>query len=393
MDKSLASRILASARALYAQIVAWRREIHEHPEPAFEEVRTGALVAQVLESCGVAVRRGVGKTGVIGSLQMANARRTVGLRADMGALRMREETGLPFASKRADVGHLCGHDSHVAMLLGAAKILAGLGKEIPNSVRFLFQPAEEVPPGGAAPLIEAGALEGVDEIFAIHVDPLLPTGVVGVRSGPSMAATDSIQIRIIGKGAHAAMPHLSADPVVAAGQVILALQTITSRRKDPMEPAVVSMCTIKGGTQFNIIPSEVSLGGTVRTLSEALRQKMPGMIEEIAGGAAAAHGCQVECKYSFGYPVLCNHDGSVNKARRTAEMLFGQEADVREQPARMGGEDFALYVQKVPGAMLRVGVTDPSVKDPAPLHSPKFVLDEEALWRGAALYAGLACTD
>ena len=208
-----------------------------------------------------------------------------------------------------------------------------------------------------------------------------------------MAATDEVQIRIIGKGAHAAMPHMSADPIVAASQVILALQTIASRRKDPMEPAVVSICKLSGGTQFNIIPSEVRLGGTVRTLSESLRQRMPGLIEEIARGAAAAHACEAECKYLFGYPVLCNHESSVKKAIGAAQTLLGEKADIREQSARMGGEDFALYLQKVPGALLRLGVTSPAVKDPVALHSPKFILDEEALWVGTALYAALACTD
>ena len=393
MDNSLASRILAAAKALHSQIVAWRRQIHENPEPAFEEVRTAGLVAETLESFEIEVRRGVGKTGVLGLLRAPNARRTVALRADMDALRIREETGLPFASKRPDAGHLCGHDSHVAMLMGAAKILSGLGNDLPNSVWFLFQPAEEIPPGGAAPMIQAGALDGVDEIFGLHVDPLMPTGAIGFRSGPSMAATDEIQIRILGKGAHAAMPHMSADPIVAAAQVILALQTITSRRKDPMEPAVVSICTIHSGTQFNIIPSELTMGGTVRTLSETLRQKMPGLIEQIARAAAAAQGCQAECKYLFGYPVLCNHDSSVQKAKAAARILLGEGSDIREQPARMGGEDFALYLQKVPGAFLRIGVTNAAVKEPAALHSPKFVLDEEALWVGAALYATWACTE
>ncbi len=393
MNTALFSRIAAAANRLHNRIIAWRREIHQHPEPAFEEVRTGALVAEALESVGVDVRRGVGKTGVVGSLPVRGAGRTVGLRADMDALRLREETGLPFASRRPDAGHLCGHDSHVAMLIGAAHILAEVRDAVRNSVRFIFQPAEEIPPGGAAPMIEEGALEGVSEIFGMHVDPLLPTGAIGYRCGPSMAATDEIQIRVVGKGAHAAMPHLSADPIVAASQVVLALQTIVSRRKDPLEPAVVSVCKISAGTQFNIIPSEVAMGGTVRTLTEEVRRNMPGMIESVAQAAAAAHGCRAECKYVFGYPVLVNHASSVEKARRTARLLLGEKADIREQPARMGGEDFALYVQRIPGAFLRLGSTPHGAKEPPPLHSPRFVLDEEALWVGAAFYAALACTE
>ena len=374
-------------REVEPEVIGWRRDIHAHPEVGFEEVRTAGLVASVLEGLGLRVRKGVGGTGVVAELE-AGAKTRVGLRADMDALRITEENDVPYRSQHEGVGHMCGHDAHVAMLLGVAKVLAGMRKELKHNVRFIFQPCEETP-GGAAKMVEAGVMEGVDEIYAIHVDSTQPSGVLSVREGPALASADRVKITIEGKGGHAAMPHTTHDPVVAAAEVIQAVQTIASRRTDPVDLVVVSICQVHGGTTFNVIPSRVELEGTVRTLNAETRERTIALLDEIVRLAAAVHGCKGTVEVPGKYPLVVNDAGAVKRVFKTAAVLFDSPEAVRHDQPRMGGEDFSYYLEKVPGALVWLGIRNPEKGIVHEHHHPRFDIDESALVNGVALLAGL----
>jgi len=386
MELEIAKELIKLAKQIEPKVVAWRRDIHRHPELGCEEHRTASLVERELKRLKIEVKRV--DTGVIGTLRIGKAKDMIALRADMDALQMQEETGLPYASEVKGVAHMCGHDSHVAMLLGVATILAGMRRELKRSVRFIFQPSEEKAPGGALKMIKAGALRGVNEIFGLHVESDLPSGRFGVKAGPLLAAADGVRIKVIGKGGHGAAPHLAVDPVPVAAEIILALQQVVSRRVEPIEPAVVSICTIHGGSAFNVIPESVELGGTVRTMNEALRRRMPALIKRIANNIAKAHGARCEVSYTFAYPALSNAESSVRKVQKAVRELFGEKT--REMRPRMGAEDFAYYLQKVKGTIIALGTRNPRIGAVYPLHSPHFILDESVLHRGVALAAYLA---
>ncbi len=371
--------------ALVPALVAVRREIHQAPELGFEETRTAALVADRLRALGLPVQTGVAKTGVVALVEGAHPGPTLLLRADMDGLPVQEATGAPYASRHAGRMHACGHDGHVAMLLAAAECLAARRDRLHGRVKLVFQPAEEGP-GGAEPMIRAGVLAEprVDAAFGIHLLNDFPVGTVGLRPGPVMAATDRIGLRVRGRGGHGAAPHQTVDSVVVAAHVVTALQAIAAREVAPTMPVVVTIGTIHGGFRYNVIAPEVELTGTVRSFDARLRQELPGRIERIARGVAAAFGAEVQASYDFGYPATVNDPGMTALARGAAAAVVG-EARVLAMDPLMGGEDMSYFLEAVPGCFAFVGSADPARGLDHPHHSPRFDFDEAALPIGVQL--------
>jgi amidohydrolase len=405
---SLAARIDAAAQAIEPSVIAWRRDIHQHPELGNRETRTAALVAEHLRSLGLDhVKTGVAHTGVIGLLKGKLPGRVVALRADMDALPVNEEVDVPFASKvraiwngeSVGVMHACGHDCHTAVLMGVASVLAGLRDQLHGSVKFIFQPAEEMPPkgedGGAKMMIQEGALQdpAPQAIFGLHVTSRLKVGVLGYRSGPTMASSDRFSITVHGRQTHGAAPWLGVDPIVTSAQVVLGLQTVVSRGIDiSREPAVVTVGMIKGGVRENIIPDSVEMRGTIRTFDEEMRddvhERVTTLAEAVARGSRA--GCTVCIEKN--YPVTVNDPALTEAMLPTLQRVAGAE-HVQFIPKVTGSEDFSYFQQLVPGLFFFVGVTRPEI-DPAKApanHSPRFHVDERALLLGVRSLAHLAC--
>ena len=378
-----------AARAMQDRIVAWRRDFHQHPELGFQEVRTSGIVADELEKLDLKVRRHCPKTAVSADLLVPGAKGCILLRADMDALPVQENSGEPFASVHAGKAHLCGHDSHVAMLLGAAHVLTKFRGQLRSNVRLMFQPSEEATPGGAEAMIAEGVLEGVDLAFAIHVFTAQQSGKWGLISGPAMAATDALHFAVKGRGGHAATPEMCIDPVVAAAQLIMNLQTVMSRRVAPLECGVLSLCKISGGTVFNVIPETVELLGTLRTHSPKARERIKKAIGDIVHGLEVATGVTVELTWDAGYPITVNDARVIEKVRAAATDLFGPER-VETIDKKFGGEDFSYLLQKVPGAMVFLGVANAAKGIAAAHHNPGFRIDEDVLWQGTALLAEMA---
>jgi IAA-amino acid hydrolase len=382
--------MLDRAQAMSEQLVAWRRAIHQHPELSFHEVETARLAAGTLQAMGLDVQTGVGRTGVVARLGGGAGHRagpTVALRADMDALPVEEETGLPFASQVPGAMHACGHDAHVACLLGAATLLA----ETPpphGEVRFLFQPSEETVDqeghGGAARMIQDGAMRGVDAVMGLHTWPEVPAGQVSLSPGPQMAAAGKFAIEIRGQGGHGAAPQQTVDPVVLAAQAIVTLQTVVSRRLDPVDPGVVTIGTIRGGTQDNIIPERVVLAGTLRSLSREVYDQIVDEIQR-ALGVVRALGGDFDATFTAGYPVTNNNPALTALVARVAQDLLGKDAVIPARPV-MKGEDFALLAADVPGCYMRLGTGFPG-QPPRKHHDPHFDVDERALPIGAAILA------
>jgi amidohydrolase len=348
-----------------------RRAIHEEPELAFAETKTAQKVADYLE--GIPLERGVGKTGVLATLGKGSP--TVLLRVDMDGLPIHEQNTTPYVSKRTGVMHACGHDGHVAAGAVAARILGE--RSLRGRVRMLFQPAEEGE-GGAQAVVEDGALEGVDRVFGIHLWNELPVGTIGVRSGPLMAAVDRLRIVIRGHGGHGAKPHRSADPIVASAHVVTALQTIVSREVSPIDPAVLTIGAIHGGEAFNVIPDEVVLTGTLRTFNSELRRSLPERIERIASGVAGGFRCRAEVDVRAGNPAVVNDPGATALARSAALRVVGERRVVEPEPT-MGGEDMAIYFERLPGCFVFIGSSNAARGLTEPHHSATFDFDEDAL--------------
>jgi amidohydrolase len=367
---SLSADVLAQKDAL----VALRRDLHQHPELAYEETRTASRVVEFLKGAGLDVRSGVGGTGIIASTGRAGGR-TVLLRVDLDGLPIQEQSDAPYASKVAGRMHACGHDGHVAMGAGAARVLAG--RPLVGAVRVLFQPAEEGE-GGAQAVVRDGALDGVDVVLGIHLWNELPVGTLGVKPGPLMAAVDRLKIVIHGKGGHGGMPQRTADPVVAAAHVVTALQTLVSREVSPLQSAVVTVGSIHGGEAFNVIPDEVTLLGTIRTYDVELRRSMPERIGRIAAGVAGGLGCRAEVEVTGGNPAVVNDPRVAEIARRAAVRVVGAEKVVEPEPS-MGGEDMAVYFEKVPGCFVFVGSANAARGLDHSHHNPRFDFDEDAL--------------
>ncbi len=386
----MTDKILSLSKRAFPDIVRLRRHFHQYPELAFEEFDTAKVIANELGKLGIKVKRGVGKSGLVGILKGSGSGDVVALRADMDGLPVTEETGLAFASKRPGRMHACGHDAHMAMLLGAANILTQVRQEISGAVKFIFQPSEEKNPGGAPAMIKGGALTDpdADVIFGQHVTNELPAGRFGFRAGPIMASADEIYLTVTGKGGHGAKPHEAVDPIVLAAQVVTSLQTVISRMRDPLDPSVLTIGSIHGGTAPNVIPDSVALAATLRTMNEKWRSRAQMLITRTASETARAFGGNCKVEISHGYPVLVNSEKETEEARAAAERLLGKRSVVSMPPV-MGSEDFAYYLQKLPGTFWWIGTGNRRTGANASIHSSKFKIDESALTYGAAFLAFL----
>jgi len=379
------------AQEIAPWIVERRRWLHQRPELSYQESETAAFVERELRSLGFdrIEARLDGNWSICAELAGRDPSRCIALRADMDALPIQEDSDLPFRSERDGVAHLCGHDGHTSMLLGAARLLKEREADLPCNVRLFFQGGEERFPGGANDFINAGKLDGVEAIYGLHVHPLLDVGQVQVSPGPRMAGVGEFTITVRGVGGHAAYPHATRDPILAAAHIVTALQQVVARREDPVQPGVLSVTQFHGGSAFNVIPSEVRLNGTYRGFRPDLAAFYSGLIRETAEGVAAAFGCTVEFEFPPGYPPLRNAEARVDLVRTAAGCVFGPE-NVGEQEQSMGSEDFALFSERVPAAFAWLGVASPGDTDRYMLHHPRFRLDEDALCRGAALLATTA---
>jgi amidohydrolase len=380
----------SAAEQLHGTLVNWRRDLHRHPELAFQEHRTAELVARELAALGLEVRTGIGGTGVIGTLRGGQPGRTVMLRADMDALPIQEMADLPYCSEVAGAMHACGHDGHVAMLLGAAKLLSQHARNLPGDCLFLFQPAEERL-GGATAVIAAGALTdpAPEAIFGLHLWNLLPLGRVVAQGGPLMAAADALSITVLGRGGHGARPHETVDAIAVAGQVISALQTIVSRNVDPQETAVLTIGTIRGGTAFNVIAERVELEGTIRTFSSSVRETVLARLQVLLGGVTAGMGAGYEQSVLPVAPSVLNDPELAEIACAAAVQVVGSNA-VGWHPPLMVSEDFAEYQRIVPGCFMLLGSGNAEMALNLEHHNPRFDFDERALPIGAALMATTA---
>ena len=368
------------------ELIAVRRDLHQHPELGFEEVRTSGIVAARLRALGLEVRTGVGRTGVVAMVRGAKPGRTVLLRADMDALPITEENDTPYRSQSPGRMHACGHDCHTSILLAVAKRLVAEAGSLAGQVKLVFQPAEELggPKGGAEAMIGAGVLEdpAPDAAFGLHVWQDLPVGRVGVTAGPWMAAVDEFTVTVKGRGAHAAMPQAALDPVVCLAHMITALQTIASRNVDPFQQVVVSVTQLRAGTAFNIIPESAWMNGTVRLFDPALWSKLPGMFERVVRGVAQALGCEAEVKFERGNQPTVNDPAMCEVARAAAIEVVGED-HLRRDVRTMGGEDFAAFLARVPGAFIAIGSRNESRGLRYDHHHPRFDVDEDALRIGA----------
>lgn len=384
-------QIRRAAQQGAAAQIAWRRHLHQHPELSTQEFDTTAYLRKTVTRLGYKLLPIRLPTGLLAELQGSRPGPTVVIRTDIDALPILEKTGLPFASKRPGCMHACGHDMHMASILGAASLLAQFRSSLSGTVRFIFQPAEEMPPGGAIPMIANGALRHADIIFGLHVDPDIPTGKIGLRDGATMASVYDFDMTVHGRGGHAAKPHLTVDAIVTAAEIIESLQKVASRETDPIESVVITFGKISGGIARNVIAESVDLTGTARTLSPRLQRQVPALIRRTATHIAKAHGATCTINARAEYPVLANLPQVNAFLRQRYQELFGK-GNVVQTPATLGGEDFACYLQKVKGAMFRLGIRNPKLKATEPWHSPRFIADENALPHAAALLAHATLT-
>ncbi|QSO47074.1 amidohydrolase [Alicyclobacillus mengziensis] len=371
------------------QVVSWRRHLHSHPELSFEEVSTSQYVYDTLTSFGGLEVSRPTKTSVVARLIGPTDGPKLAIRADMDALPIEEETDFEFRSQTKGVMHACGHDAHTAMLLGAAKILTGLRDKVRGEIRFIFQHAEELHPGGAVQMVEAGVMDDIDDIIGLHVRSTMESGRLCVSAGPINAASDRFDITIRGRGGHAAHPHGAVDSVAVAAQVIAALQHIVARNKDPLDALVISITKIHGGTAYNVIPETVELGGTVRSYNPTLRESVPDLMERVIRGITEAHGATFKFDYRRGYSPVINDEQLSSRVREVLEQTFG-EGSVHPSKPGMGGEDFSGYLTKAPGTFFHLGAGNAAMGTLYPHHHPKFWLDEDAFKVGVKAFVTLA---
>ena len=379
-------------RALVEAQKAWmvdvRRRLHRIPERGFAEVKTQQVIMETLDALGIPYT--TERTWVVGVIEGALPGQVVALRADMDALPLEEPEGLSFRSEHPGMMHACGHDAHMTMVLGAAKVLMEMRDRLPGTVKLLFQPAEETD-GGAEPMVQRGVLEHphVDRVYGLHVQPYLPVGVIETRAGTLNASTDDVELTIHGRSSHGAYPESGADAIVCAAQVITSLQTLVSRNVSPLASAVLSLGMISGGTAGNIICDRVNLRGTLRTANGEIRAMMKRRIAEAASGVAAAMGCTAEVRITSGYAALVNDEAEAGRVMRVGARLLGEKNVVRKAAPSMGGEDFSFFCESVPGAFFHLGCVKKEDM-PAPLlHSRDFHLDEDCLTVGAMMHVAL----
>ena len=410
-DPALAAQIDQRARAIEDKLIAWRRDIHQHPELGNQETRTAKLVADHLRALGMDVKTGVAGTGVVAVLKGGKPGPVVALRADMDALPVKEQVDVPYASKakgtylgkEVDVMHACGHDAHTAILMATAEVLAGMKDELPGSVKFIFQPAEESPADfepdgkkiwGAKMMVQEGVLEQpkVDAIFGLHVSSAYPAGKLSWRSGPAMAAADQFWIDVTGKQTHGARPWSGIDPIVVSSQIILGLQTIPSRQINSMlEPAVITVGAIHGGNRMNIVPDSVAMTGTIRTYDEGMKKDIHQRIARTADMIAQSAGAKADVRVVELYNATVNPPELTEKMGPTLRRVAG-DGNYGLQPKSTASEDFSFYQEKVPGMFFYLGVTpkDTDVEKAAPNHSPRFYVDESGLINGVRALSNLA---
>src|SRR5215208_43914 len=368
------------------EVVWWRRHLHRNPELSFHEEETAQFVYETLRSFGndLELSRPT-PTSVVARLVGAPRGRTLAIRADMDALPIQEENDFEFASRNPGAMHACGHDGHTAMLLGTAKILSEMSDRIWGEVRFFFQHAEELSPGGGEELVEAGVMDGVDSIIGAHLWSQLPAGKIGITYGPMMAAPDIFEVTIRGKGGHAAMPHQVVDSIAVGAQVVTNLQHVVSRETDPIDDVVVSVSKFSGGTTHNVIPGTVEMIGTIRTLHPEVRQRIPELIERVIKGVTEAHGALYEFRYKPGYRPVINDEELTRAIEETVKDVFGEGALEIMRP-NMGGEDFSAYQQRAPGTFFYVGAGNEKKGIVHPHHHLRFTIDEDALGYGVKMF-------
>ena len=371
---------------MHAEMAEWRHDLHAHPETAFEEQRTSALVAQKLESFGLRVHQGLGRTGVVGTLAAGSGKRAIGLRADMDALHIHEKNGFGHRSRHEGKMHACGHDGHTTMLLGAAKYLSE-ARNFDGVVHFIFQPAEENE-GGGREMVEQGLFEKFpcESVYGMHNWPGMPVGQFGVRAGPMMASFDIFEIELAGRGSHAALPHTGIDPIVAASTLVQALQTIASRNVDPIESAVVTVTQIHAGDTWNVIPDTAVLRGTARAFKPEVQDLIERRVREICAGVAAAHGANVKVRYERRYPPLINAAREAAVCAAVMQAMVGAE-NVLQVPPVMGSEDFAFMLQAKAGCYVFVG-NGPGAGG-CMLHNPHYDFNDQILPLGASYWSNL----
>ena len=370
-------------------IVATRRDLHMHPELGFQEERTAGIVAERLRGLGFDVHTGLARTGVVGVMRGRKPGRTIMLRADMDALPILEENASEYRSRNDGVMHACGHDGHVAILLGAAELIAAGRDELPGTICLVFQPAEEGH-GGARAMVEEGIIDrfGIERAYGLHLSSKYRAGTLGFRSGPFYASSDSIEIEVLGRGGHGAAPHDTIDPILTAASFVMSVQQIVSRNVDPLEPAVVTIGSIHGGTIHNVIPRTVRMLGTVRAFSEDLRQSLPGRIERVLKACCEASGASYEYAYLDRYPVTSNDPAQTAFAESLARKVFGDER-VFEADKLMGAEDFSFFAERVPACFYTLGARGGDRTSHAH-HSSTFDIDESSLPAGVAMMTALA---
>lgn len=392
--EQIKTEIATETDKIFDELVALRRDFHRYPELAYEEVRTSCIVAEYLEGLGCEVQRGVAKTGVVAHLRgdlATDSSKVVALRADLDALPMPEETSHTFRSTIAGKMHACGHDAHTAALLGVAKVLSALRAHLAGTVKFIFQPSEEKIPGGAKPMLDEGIFNDrpPSAVFGQHCIPQVPVGKIGFYAGPMMAAADELYITVQGKGGHGSAPHRTSDPIVAAVQIVTSLQTIVSRNMPPGSPVVVSITAIHGGSATNIIPNEVQMMGTLRTMDESLRELAHTRLKDLVHFTGKAMGVVAEIEIRRGYPVLINDQTMTDFAFRAAQEYLGEDNALQAEPI-MGAEDFAYFLQVCPGTFWQLGVGNAARGIVHNIHSTQFDLDEEALRVGTGFMSYLA---
>ncbi|WP_047154829.1 M20 family metallopeptidase [Aneurinibacillus tyrosinisolvens] len=372
------------------EVVNWRRYLHQHPELSFQEEKTAQYVYDTLQSFGNLELSRPTRTSVVARLIGSETGKVLAIRADMDALPIQEENTFKFASQNPGVMHACGHDGHTAMLLGAAKILSGMKDKIKGEVRFLFQHAEELYPGGAEEMVQAGVMDGVDMVIGAHLWAPIEIGKVGVVYGAMMAAPDTFWITVKGKGGHAALPHDTIDSIAIAAQVVTNLQHIVSRNTDPLDNLVVSVTQFIAGTTHNVIPGAVEICGTVRSFDAKLRESVPQLMERIVKGITEAHGAGYEFKYQCGYRPVINDEQVTKVIEETVLEAFGEGTLYMMKP-NMGGEDFSAFQQKAPGTYFYVGAGNKEKDIIYPHHHARFTVDEDALEIGVKMFVHAAC--
>ena len=387
-----ADPLLRRAKAMKEALVAMRRDIHRHPELAFQEQRTAEKSLAWLQSLGLEIQSGLAGTyGLMATLDTGRSGPTLLIRADMDALPLTEETGTDYVSQTPGVMHACGHDAHVTCVLGAATLLTERREDLRGRLKFLFQPAEEKPPGGAKVLIEQGGiLEGVDAALALHVYPPLPVGQMGFRPGVLLGYSDRFTVHLQGVGGHAARPHQTVDAVAVAVQVYQALQYLVSRENDPFHPFVITIGAFHAGTVANVIPNEATLLGTVRSLDPGVNQSLPERLERVVAGVCQATRARYTFEFVRGYPAMVNDEAFTRQAIDSVSALLGAQSIAQIPTPQLGGEDFAFFSQRMPALMFRLGVRNEARGIVHGVHSSRFDLDEDALPLGAAALARIA---